>query len=185
MQIGGAFELLRPNVKDILYTLEVNTFKDGLLKGNDHAGCGFLLTRMAEGGNIKKGPVGVGVRLQETMRVGPFKVETVAAQVSETGSFGHFVTFRVTCVIVVGLLYTDIYHQLLSICNAVPAPRGLAASSVRWLAGWLGCTHFTCTPPTQPQHDLGCVLLAAWLCRLRSHKMFYKKLNPIKCFTRS
>lgn len=90
VQIGGAFELLRPNVKDILYTLEVNTFKDGLLKGNDHAGCGFMLTRMAEGGNIKKGPVGVGVRLQETMRVGPFKVETVAAQVSELAIFLSF-----------------------------------------------------------------------------------------------
>eukprot|EP00878_Enallax_costatus_P011450 GHUV01011954.1.p2 GENE.GHUV01011954.1~~GHUV01011954.1.p2 ORF type:complete len:434 (+),score=125.86 GHUV01011954.1:1557-2858(+) len=80
-QVAGAFELLRPNVKDILYTLEVNTFKDGLLKGNDHAGCGLLLTRMGEGGSIKKGPVGVGVRMQETMRVGPFKVEAVAAQV--------------------------------------------------------------------------------------------------------
>jgi hypothetical protein len=55
--------------------------QDGLLKGNDHAGCGLMLTRMAEGGNIRKGPVGVGVRLQETMRVGPFKVEAVAAQV--------------------------------------------------------------------------------------------------------
>jgi hypothetical protein len=30
-QVGGAFELLRPNVKDILYTLEVNTFKVRLL----------------------------------------------------------------------------------------------------------------------------------------------------------
>ncbi|WIA36062.1 hypothetical protein OEZ86_007418 [Tetradesmus obliquus] len=80
-QVGGALELLRPNVKDILYTLEVNTFKDGLLTGNDHAGCGLMLTRMAEGGHIRKGPVGVGVRLQETMRVGPFKVEAVAAQV--------------------------------------------------------------------------------------------------------
>jgi hypothetical protein len=30
LQVGGAFELLRPNVKDILYTLEVNTFKVGL-----------------------------------------------------------------------------------------------------------------------------------------------------------
>eukprot|EP00879_Flechtneria_rotunda_P013128 GHRR01013711.1.p1 GENE.GHRR01013711.1~~GHRR01013711.1.p1 ORF type:complete len:212 (+),score=72.86 GHRR01013711.1:172-807(+) len=36
---------------------------------------------MAENGNIKKGPVGVGVRIQETMRIGPFKVEAVAAQV--------------------------------------------------------------------------------------------------------
>jgi hypothetical protein len=26
-KVCGAFELLRPNVKDILYTLEVNTFK--------------------------------------------------------------------------------------------------------------------------------------------------------------
>jgi len=28
--------------------LQVNTFKDGLLKGNDHAGAGLMLTRMAE-----------------------------------------------------------------------------------------------------------------------------------------
>lgn len=80
-QLSGAFELLRPNVKDILYTLEVNTFKDGMLSRNDHAGAGLMLTRMAEGGNIKKGPVGVGVRIQENMRVGPLKVEAVAAQV--------------------------------------------------------------------------------------------------------
>jgi hypothetical protein len=38
LQMVGSFELLRPSVKDILYTLEVNTFKDGLLKANDHAG---------------------------------------------------------------------------------------------------------------------------------------------------
>lgn len=69
-------------MKDILYTLEVNSFKDGVLRVNDHAGAGLLLTRMAEGGNIRKGPVGVGVRMQETMRLGPFKVEAVAAQVS-------------------------------------------------------------------------------------------------------
>jgi hypothetical protein len=36
---------------------------------------------MGEAGNVKKGPVGVGVRIQETMRVGPLKVEAVAAQV--------------------------------------------------------------------------------------------------------
>jgi hypothetical protein len=35
----------------------------------------------AQNGNIKKGPVGVGVRIQENMRVGPLKVEAVAAQV--------------------------------------------------------------------------------------------------------
>jgi hypothetical protein len=34
-----------------------------------------------QNGNIKKGPVGVGVRIQENMRVGPLKVEAVAAQV--------------------------------------------------------------------------------------------------------
>lgn len=30
--------MLRPNIKDVLYTLEVNSFKDGLLQTNDHAG---------------------------------------------------------------------------------------------------------------------------------------------------
>eukprot|EP00775_Hariotina_reticulata_P001040 gene1040-1378_t len=75
-QVVGAFEMLRPSVKDILYTLEVNTFKDGLLKANDHAG------------SVKKGPVGVGVRLQETMRVGPLKVEAVAAQVRSDTPMG-------------------------------------------------------------------------------------------------
>lgn len=30
--------MLRPNIADVLYTLEVNSFKDGLLRGNDHAG---------------------------------------------------------------------------------------------------------------------------------------------------
>ena len=36
---------------------------------------------MAEGGNIRKGPTGVGVRVQEAMKVGPLKVDAVAAQV--------------------------------------------------------------------------------------------------------
>lgn len=80
--------MLRPNVKDVLVGLEVNTFKDGLLRGNDHAGAGLLLTRMAEGGNLRRGPVGVGVRLQETMRLGPLKVEAVAAQVRRPGGGG-------------------------------------------------------------------------------------------------
>jgi hypothetical protein len=40
-----------------------------------------MLTRMAEGGNVRKGPVGVGVRLQDSLRIGPLKVEAVAAQV--------------------------------------------------------------------------------------------------------
>ena len=45
LQIGGAFEVLRPNVKDVLYTLEVNTFKDGLLRAKDHAGAGLMVAR--------------------------------------------------------------------------------------------------------------------------------------------
>ncbi|KAI8472281.1 MAG: hypothetical protein J3K34DRAFT_519900 [Monoraphidium minutum] len=80
-QVGGAFEVLRPNIKDVLYTLEVNSFRDGLLRANDHAGVGMLVSRMAEGGDPRKGPHSVGLRLQDTLRVGPLKVEAVAAQV--------------------------------------------------------------------------------------------------------
>jgi hypothetical protein len=32
----------------LLYPLQVNTFKDGMLGRNDHAGAGLMLTRMAE-----------------------------------------------------------------------------------------------------------------------------------------
>lgn len=36
---------------------------------------------MAEGGDPRKGPHSLGLRLQDTLRVGPLKVEAVAAQV--------------------------------------------------------------------------------------------------------
>ena len=45
LKVTGTFELLRPNLKDVLYQVEVNTFRDGLLTHNDHAGCGFMLAR--------------------------------------------------------------------------------------------------------------------------------------------
>lgn len=45
LQFTGSFEYLRPNMKDILYQLEINTFRDGLLAKKDHAGCGLLLVR--------------------------------------------------------------------------------------------------------------------------------------------
>lgn len=50
--------------QDVLYQLEVNTFKDGLLAANDHAGVGLMLTRLGEGGRVDKGPMGYGLRLQ-------------------------------------------------------------------------------------------------------------------------
>lgn len=40
-QVTGAFEVLRPNLKDVLYQLEVNTFKEGFLWTDDHAGAGL------------------------------------------------------------------------------------------------------------------------------------------------
>ncbi len=105
----GAFEVLRPNIKDVLYQLEVNTFKDGFLRDNDHAGAphmpsarllgsreaaaralrncvphvhalrvcagvGLLVSRLGENGKVTKGPMGLGLRLQDTLRVGAFKV---------------------------------------------------------------------------------------------------------------
>lgn len=87
-QITTGFELLRPNVKDVLYQLEVNTFKDGFLFRNDHAGVGFMAARMGEGGKIRKGPMGLGLRIQETFRAGPFKVEATAARVTSESGMG-------------------------------------------------------------------------------------------------
>ena len=66
--------MLRPTIKDVLYQLELNTFKDGVLRANDHAGMGMMFARLGEGGKTTKGPLGVGLRLQETMRLGAFKV---------------------------------------------------------------------------------------------------------------
>ena len=79
-QITGAFEVLRPNLKDVLYQLEVNSFRDGVLGANDHAGAGLLLTRLGEGGRPTRGPVGVGMRIQDNLRIGPFKLEATAAR---------------------------------------------------------------------------------------------------------
>ncbi len=73
-QLGCAVELLRPNVKDVLYTLEANTFRDGLLQEDDHAGAGVMWARMGEGGKIKRGPSAMGYRVQESMALGPFDV---------------------------------------------------------------------------------------------------------------
>lgn len=44
-QITGNIELMKPSMEDVLYQIEVNTFKDGLISKNDHAGVGFLATR--------------------------------------------------------------------------------------------------------------------------------------------
>lgn len=53
--VCGSWEMLRPNIKDVMYQLEVNTFKDGLLAANDHAGCGAMLARCAP---LLLGPLG-------------------------------------------------------------------------------------------------------------------------------
>lgn len=45
-----------------------------MLRANDHAGAGLMMSRLGEGGKLNKGPMGMGLRLQETMRVGAFKV---------------------------------------------------------------------------------------------------------------
>jgi hypothetical protein len=60
------------------------------LRIHKHLTLRLLLATCAclQNGNIKKGPVGVGVRIQENMRVGPLKVEAVAAQVRHTDSGG-------------------------------------------------------------------------------------------------
>ncbi|KAG1671540.1 hypothetical protein FOA52_011262 [Chlamydomonas sp. UWO 241] len=87
-QLTGSFELLRPNLKDVLYQLEVNTFRDGLLAKNDHAGCGLLFARLGEGGAMRKGPTALGLRLQDTMRLGAFKVDACATKVRADGQGG-------------------------------------------------------------------------------------------------
>ncbi|PNW70794.1 hypothetical protein CHLRE_17g734300v5 [Chlamydomonas reinhardtii] len=87
-QVTGSWEVLRPNIKDVMYQLEVDTFKDGLLGKSDHAGCGLMLARLGEGGDPRKGPTAVGVRLQDTLRVGPFKLEACASKVAVQGPTG-------------------------------------------------------------------------------------------------
>jgi len=88
-QVGASFELLRPNLKDVLYTLEVNTFKDGFLRANDHAGFGVMMARLGEGGKVNKGPMGMGLRLQDNFRLGAFKIDASAAKVqTEAGTGG-------------------------------------------------------------------------------------------------
>jgi hypothetical protein len=56
VKVTGTFELLRPNLKDVLYQLEVNTFRDGLLRRNDHAGCGFMVARYGSNGTHESLP---------------------------------------------------------------------------------------------------------------------------------
>ncbi|KAF5834443.1 hypothetical protein DUNSADRAFT_8906 [Dunaliella salina] len=87
-QVNGAFEMLRPTIKDVLYQLEMNTFKDGVLRANDHAGAGLMMARLGEGGKLNKGPMGMGLRLQETMRLGAFKVDACASKVTTESAGG-------------------------------------------------------------------------------------------------
>ncbi|KAG2429457.1 hypothetical protein HYH02_014039 [Chlamydomonas schloesseri] len=87
-QVTGSWEVLRPNIKDVMYQLEVDTFKDGLLGKSDHAGCGLMVARLGEGGDPRKGPTAVGVRLQDTLRVGPLKIEACASKVAVQGPTG-------------------------------------------------------------------------------------------------
>jgi hypothetical protein len=49
-------EVLRPNVTQVLYTLEVNSFRDGLLVPGDQAGAGLMLARMAGAGRGRSCP---------------------------------------------------------------------------------------------------------------------------------
>ncbi|MEW5307936.1 MAG: hypothetical protein WDW36_010304 [Sanguina aurantia] len=90
-QVNASCELQRPDMEEVMYTLEVNTFKDGLLGRNDHAGCGFLFSKMADSPlKLSKGPVALGLRVQDTFRLGAFRVEAVAsratAQVAAAGA---------------------------------------------------------------------------------------------------
>ncbi|GFR46255.1 hypothetical protein Agub_g7807 [Astrephomene gubernaculifera] len=87
-QLTGSWEMIRPNIKDVMYQLEVDTFKDGLFGRTDHAGCGLMVARLGEGGDPRKGPMAVGVRLQDTVRLGAFKVEACASKVAVQGPTG-------------------------------------------------------------------------------------------------
>lgn len=87
-QVTSAFEVLRPNLKDVLYQLEANTFKEGFLWSDDHAGFGVLATRLGQAGNPRKGPVGFGLRVQDSFRLGPFQVEATSAKVMADGPTG-------------------------------------------------------------------------------------------------
>jgi len=51
-------------------------------------GVGLLVSRMAEGGDPRKGPHSLGLRLQDTLRMGALKVEAVAAQVRGESQMG-------------------------------------------------------------------------------------------------
>ena len=44
--------------------------------------------RLGEGGKVGKGPVGMGLRLQDSLRLGAFKVEACAAKVTTDGAQG-------------------------------------------------------------------------------------------------
>lgn len=43
---------------------------------------------MGEGGKVDRGPVGRGLRLQDSLRIGAFKVEACAAKVTTDGAQG-------------------------------------------------------------------------------------------------
>eukprot|EP00798_Chlamydomonas_sp_ICE-L_P010149 gene10149-8052_t len=87
-QACASMEMLRPNIKDVMYQLELNTFRDGLLRADDHAGFGVMVARLGEGGDIKKGPMGMGIRLQDNFRAGCFKINGAAARVRCDGPSG-------------------------------------------------------------------------------------------------
>ena len=71
-----------------MYQLEVNTFRDGLIGRNDHAGCGMMLARLGENGKLTKGPMGMGLRIQDDFKIGPFSIEACAAKVQTDGPQG-------------------------------------------------------------------------------------------------
>jgi len=87
-QLSGAAELLRPSIKEVLYSGEATTFRGDLLKRGDKAGFGVMAARMAEAGDPRKGPMAVGVKVTETVRVGPWALDAVVAQVKSAGGGG-------------------------------------------------------------------------------------------------
>ncbi|KAJ9516545.1 hypothetical protein QJQ45_015102 [Haematococcus lacustris] len=87
-QVNVAAEMLRPNIKDVLYQLDVNTFRDGLISKGDHAGVGFIAARLGEGGRLTRGPRGLGLRIQDNIQLGPFKVEACAAKMTSDAAQG-------------------------------------------------------------------------------------------------
>ncbi|GFH30988.1 uncharacterized protein HaLaN_29929, partial [Haematococcus lacustris] len=52
------------------------------------SGVGFIAARLGEGGRLTKGPRGLGLRIQDNIQLGPFKVEACAAKMTSDAAQG-------------------------------------------------------------------------------------------------